>query len=71
MMPLTDLPLAERPREKLLLQGAKALSDAELLAIFLRTGVPGMNAVELAEHLLRINSTLHNLFNATERERPR
>lgn len=39
-MPLTDLPLSARPREKLLAQGAKALSDAELLAIFLRTGVP-------------------------------
>lgn len=67
-MPLTDLPLSARPREKLLAQGAKALSDAELLAIFLRTGVPGMNAIELAEHLLDINSTLHNLFNATEQE---
>ena len=67
-MPLTDLPLSARPREKLLAQGAKALSDAELLAIFLRTGVPGMNAIELAEHLLNINSTLHDLFNASEQE---
>lgn len=67
-MLLTDLPLSARPREKLLAQGAKALSDAELLAIFLRTGVPGMNAIELAEHLLNINSTLHDLFNASEQE---
>lgn len=66
LMSLKDLPLSARPREKLLSQGAKALSDAELLAIFLRTGVAGMNAIELAEHLLRINSTLQNLFNASE-----
>ena len=51
-MPITDWPAAERPREKLLARGAAALSDAELLAIFLRTGVPGMNAVELARSLL-------------------
>ena len=46
-MPITDWPAAERPREKLLSQGAGALSDAELLAIFLRTGVPGCSAVDL------------------------
>ena len=51
-MPLTDLPLSARPREKLLAQGAKALSDAELLAIFLRTGVSGKSAVDLARDLL-------------------
>ena len=43
---------AERPREKLLEQGAAALSDAELLAIFLRTGVTGCSAVELSRRLL-------------------
>jgi DNA repair protein RadC len=42
----------QRPREKLLIQGAKALSNAELLAIFLRTGVQGMSAIDLAEALL-------------------
>jgi DNA repair protein RadC len=47
-----DLPEDERPREKLLRQGAGALSDAELLAIFFRTGVPGMNAVEMGRSLL-------------------
>ena len=51
-MAITDWPAAERPREKLLARGAAALSDAELLAIFLRTGVPGMSAVELARELL-------------------
>ena len=64
-MQLTSLPNAQRPREKLIEKGAKALSDAELLAIFLRTGLPGMNVIELAQHLLNENKTLHNLFNAS------
>jgi len=51
-MPITDWPSEERPREKLLQRGAAALSDAELLAIFLRTGVPGQTAVDLARSLL-------------------
>lgn len=51
-MAISDWPAAERPREKLLQQGAQALSDAELLAIFLRTGTPGMSAVDLARYLL-------------------
>lgn len=51
-MAIRDWPVAERPREKLLSRGAQALSDAELLAIFLRTGVKGRDAVELARHLL-------------------
>ena len=44
-MAITDWPADERPRERLLKQGAGALSDAELLAIFLRVGVAGMSAV--------------------------
>ncbi|HEA15519.1 MAG: RadC family protein [Pseudoalteromonas prydzensis] len=64
-MQLTSLPSNQRPREKLLAKGAKSLSDAELLAIFLRTGLPGMNVVELAQHLMTQNQTLHNLFNAS------
>lgn len=51
-MSIIDWPLAERPREKLLAQGAAALSDAELLAIFLRTGIRGMTAVDMARQLL-------------------
>ena len=51
-MAITDWPLAERPREKLLARGPRALSDAELVAIFLRTGIPGSTAVELARELL-------------------
>lgn len=51
-MAITDWPAAERPREKLLQQGAESLTDAELLAIFLRTGVVGKTAVDLARELL-------------------
>jgi DNA repair protein RadC len=51
-MPITDWPCAERPREKLIARGAGALTDAELLAIFLRTGVRGKNAVDLARDIL-------------------
>ncbi len=51
-MAITDWPDDQRPRERLLAQGAAALSDAELLAIFLRVGVKGMSAVDLARTLL-------------------
>ncbi|MSQ55074.1 MAG: DNA repair protein RadC [Betaproteobacteria bacterium] len=51
-MAITDWPMAERPRERLLAQGPGALSDAELLAVFLRTGVRGKTAVELGRDLL-------------------
>ena len=51
-MSIRDWPAAERPREKLLEHGSASLSDAELLAIFLRTGVSGKSAVDLARHLL-------------------
>lgn len=51
-MAITDWPSAERPREKLLTLGPSALSDAELLAIFLRTGCAGKSAVDLARDLL-------------------
>jgi len=52
-MAISDWPEGERPRERLLEQGAVALSDAELLAIFLRTGVKGKSAVDLARDLLK------------------
>jgi len=51
-MPIRDWPAEERSREKLLARGAAALSDAELLAIFLRTGVKGKTAVDLAREML-------------------
>lgn len=63
-MSLKNWPEQERPREKLLHQGAQALSDAELLAIFLRTGVPGKNAVELARELLQGFQGLRPLLEA-------
>ena len=56
-MTITDWPADERPREKLLSRGADALSDAELLAIFLRTGVSGVTAVDLARELLAASET--------------
>ena len=57
-------PELERPREKLLAHGAAALSDAELLAIFLRTGVRGYSAVDLARHLLVKFGSLRALLDA-------
>ena len=49
---LKDLPLQERPREKLLARGSQALADAELLALLLRTGARGMGVLELARQVL-------------------
>ena len=50
---IKDLPEDERPREKLLKYGADKLSDAELLAILLRTGIKGKSAIEMAEEILK------------------
>ena len=63
-MAISDWPSAERPREKLINRGAKALSDAELLAIFLRTGVAGRSAVDLARQLLLDYGSLRNILDA-------
>ena len=63
-MAITDWPVDERPREKLLIRGANALSDAELLAIFLRVGVKGKTAVDLARELLQNFGSLRQLFDA-------
>jgi DNA repair protein RadC len=65
-MSIIDWPKEERPREKLLQRGAAALSDAELLAIFLRTGVVGKSAVDLARELLLRFGSLTQLFAARE-----
>lgn len=65
-MSIRDWPAAERPREKLLEQGAASLSDAELLAIFLRTGVTGKSAVDLARHLLMQFGSLRSLLEADQ-----
>ena len=65
-MSIRDWPAAERPREKLLEQGSASLSDAELLAIFLRTGVSGKSAVDLARHLLSQFGSLRSLLEADQ-----
>ncbi|MBQ0760803.1 MAG: DNA repair protein RadC [Zhongshania sp.] len=64
-MAITDWPEDERPREKLLQRGAAALADAELLAIFLRTGVKGKSAVDLARELLQEHGGLGALIAAS------
>jgi DNA repair protein RadC len=65
-MPITDWPEEERPREKLLQRGSESLSDAELLAIFLRTGVAGQTAVDMARHLLLEFGGLRQLLSAKQ-----
>ncbi len=68
-MAISDWPLGERPRERLLAHGPAALSDAELLAIYLRVGVRGKSAVDLARDLLlRFDGRLSTLVNATLEE---
>ncbi|HQR59930.1 MAG TPA: DNA repair protein RadC [Methylophilaceae bacterium] len=64
-MAITDWPEGERPREKLLAQGTQVLSDAELLAIFLRVGVTGKSAVDLARDLLTEFGSLNGIFGAS------
>ena len=65
-MSIRHWPDQERPREKLLARGAGSLSDAELLAIFLRTGVKGRSAVDLARELLAKHGSLRQLFDADQ-----
>jgi DNA repair protein RadC len=67
-MAIHDWPAAERPRERLLAQGPEALTDAELLAIFLRTGLPGQSAVDLARACLSRFSGLTGLMRAPLQE---
>ena len=63
-MAISDWPIAERPRERLLAQGAGSLSDAELLAVILRTGLPGKSAVDLGRDLLERFKGVAGLFAA-------
>ena len=67
-MGIRDWPAADRPREKLLLKGAASLSETELLAIFLRTGVRGKSAVDLARELLKEFGSLRSLLSASEKD---
>ncbi|MDZ4813707.1 MAG: DNA repair protein RadC [Pseudomonadota bacterium] len=61
-MRITEMPARQRPRERLLSLGPAALSDAELLALFLRTGVRGSNVIELAQQLLNTHQGLAGLM---------
>jgi len=58
---IQDIPQADRPRERLLRIGAEALSDAELLALFINVGIPGENAIQVAQRLLRTHTSLRHL----------
>ena len=64
-MAITDWPEQDRPRERLIQHGAAILSDAELLAIFLRLGVAGKSAVDLARDMLWHFGSLQELFSAS------
>jgi len=64
LMAIRDWPTDERPREKLLDKGAAALSDAEILAILLRTGTPGRSALDLARDALAAFGSLRQLIAA-------
>src|SRR5881396_1074544 len=63
-MAITDWPVQERPRERLLAFGAASLADAELLAILLRTGIKGKSAVDLARQLLGRFGSVGGLLDA-------
>src|SRR6266851_4837529 len=63
-MAITDWPVQERPRERLLALGAASLADAELLAILLRTGIKGKSAVDLARQLLGRFGSVAGLLDA-------
>src|SRR5699024_2655586 len=65
-MAITDWPAEDRPREKLLAYGAGALTDAELLAIFLRVGVAGLSAVDLPRLMLDEHGSLAALMGADQ-----
>jgi DNA repair protein RadC len=65
---IREMPQDERPREKLAAHGAAALTDAELIAILLRTGIPGANAIELARKLLQDYGSLSGLSRCSVHE---
>jgi DNA repair protein RadC len=66
IMTISHWPLQERPREKLLARGPAALSDAELLAIFLRTGISGCSAVDLGRTLISTFGSLRGILEADQ-----
>ena len=58
---IADLPKDDRPRERLLRLGPGSLSDVELLALFINTGVPGENAIQVAQRLIKTHGSLGQL----------
>jgi DNA repair protein RadC len=68
MMGINDWPEDQRPRERLIKQGAQALSDAELIAVFLRVGVKGKSAVDLGRDMLQQFGSLRGLFGSSLKE---
>ena len=62
---IADLPKDDRPRERLLRLGPASLSDAELLALFINTGIPGENAIQVAQRLLKTHGSLAQLARLT------
>jgi DNA repair protein RadC len=67
-MSIKEWPQSERPREKLLNKGPETLADAELLAIFIRTGLPGKSAIELARDILLDAGSLRALLNLPQNQ---
>lgn len=67
-MAIKDWPAGERPRERLIAQGAGVLTDAELLAVFLRTGTPGRSAIDVGREALSRFGGLTGLFKARAEE---
>ena len=61
-MNIREWPAEERPREKLLIRGPEVVSDAELLAVFFGTGLPGRNAIDLGRELLARHGGLRGLL---------
>ncbi|HYD94041.1 MAG TPA: DNA repair protein RadC [Noviherbaspirillum sp.] len=64
-MAISDWPTDQRPRERLIKHGPQTLSDAELLAVFLRVGVSGKSAVDLGREMIGHFGSLHGLFSAS------
>jgi len=64
-MKVKEIPLDDRPREKLLLRGSQSLTDAELIAILLRTGTKGVSVIEIAQQLINKYSNLAHLATQT------
>lgn len=67
-MRITDWPKEDRPREKLLAKGTETLTDAELLAVFLKSGVRGKTALDIAKELIHDYGHLHKLLRAPAHE---